>query len=117
MSYGFIYFATNPAMPGLTKIGHTGKHPQERLKELSAASGCPLPFELLAFFGHENSAKAERDIHQYVAKYRMNDRREFFALTNGQLQDIARSWGDQFLDAFVVDELDMLVERDQIKVA
>lgn len=117
MSYGFIYFITNPAMPGLVKIGHTTKHPRERLKELSRSTSCPAPFELLAFFGHADSALAEREIHRELSHFRINDRREFFKITNTHLQDIARRWGSSFDDAFVLDELDMLVERDHIKVA
>lgn len=116
-THGFIYFLTNPSMPGLVKIGHTTKHPRERMKELSASTSCPEQFELLAFFGHEDSAYAEREIHRELGQYRLNDRREFFKMTNAHLQDVARSWGNPFDDAFVVDELDMLVERDQIKVA
>lgn len=117
MAHGFIYFATNPAMPGLVKIGHTLKHPMERIKELSASTSCPLPFELLAFFGHADSAFAEREIHRELDRFRCNERREFFNLSHAHLQDVARSWGSSFDDAFVLDELDMLVERDEIKVA
>lgn len=116
MSYGFVYFLTNPSMPGLTKIGHTTKHPRERVRELSASTSCPEHFELLAFFGHADSAYAEREIHRELSDFRVNDRREFFKMTNAQLQDVARCWGNPFEDAFVLDELDMLVKRDAIVV-
>lgn len=115
MSYGYIYFAINPAMPGLVKVGHTTKHPQERIKELSASTSCPEKFELLAYFGHPDSAYAEREIHREISNFRVNERREFFKMTNSHLQDVARSWGDSFDDAFVMNELNRLVEQDAIE--
>ena len=41
-----VYALTNPAMPGLVKIGKTSRDdPQARMKELYNSSGVPLPFE------------------------------------------------------------------------
>ncbi len=39
-----IYILTNEAMHGLVKIGYT-QNLEQRMRELSAPSGVPLPFE------------------------------------------------------------------------
>lgn len=78
MSYGFVYFAVNASMPDIVKIGTSCKHPRVRLAELSGATGCPQPFELIAFFDHENAARVEAAIHKDLEDFRVNDRREFF---------------------------------------
>lgn len=90
MSYGFIYYAANPSMPGIVKIGMTTKHPELRVAELSAATGCPQPFELLGYFDCWEAAETERSIHKALACYRVNERREFFAAPLTELESQAR---------------------------
>ena len=42
---GFVYFATNPSMPGIVKIG-CSRHPKIRIQQLSSGTSIPEPFEL-----------------------------------------------------------------------
>jgi len=42
---GYVYVMTNPAMPGLVKVGWS-KDPHERAKQLSRTTSVPLPFEV-----------------------------------------------------------------------
>ena len=44
MTPGWVYVLTNPAMPGLVKIGLTSRNPQVRAAELTQATGVPAPF-------------------------------------------------------------------------
>ena len=44
MSEGTVYVLTNPAMPGMVKIGKTTRDVTHRLKDLYS-TGVPLPFE------------------------------------------------------------------------
>lgn len=76
--YGFVYALGNELMPGLFKIGHTKYHPAIRAKQLSGATGCPIPFNLLAFFSSEIAHSDEVQIHEELKQYRVNDKREFF---------------------------------------
>ena len=46
---GYVYILSNPAMPGLLKIGYTERDVQERVKELSN-TGIPSPFEDRDFY-------------------------------------------------------------------
>lgn len=94
MAYGFIYFLKNDSMPGLIKIGMTTKHPRERMHELSRATACPEPFEMLAFFDVTDARYAEQQIHRELDGYRFNHSREFFNLSYAVLQNTARQWID-----------------------
>ena len=42
----YVYILSNPAMPGLIKIGYTKNHPGERVKQLSRSSSIPVPFDV-----------------------------------------------------------------------
>ena len=44
MNEGIVYVLTNPAMPGMVKIGRTGREIGARLSDLYT-TGVPLPFE------------------------------------------------------------------------
>lgn len=118
MAYGFIYFLANPSMPGLTKIGMTHKHPRERMAELTKATACPTPFEILAFFDVVNPREVERAIHQELEELRVNPHREFFDVHPIGLQDLVREWGDPLGGVCFSAPIDKLVEsflRDEDK--
>lgn len=113
MAYGFVYFITNPSMPGLTKIGMTSKHPRERMEELTKATACPTPFEMLAFFDTPIPREAERAIHAALDEFRPNPYREFFEVNAEELQDQARQWCDPIGGICHLDDLDRLVEQEE----
>jgi hypothetical protein len=60
---GYVYILSNPAMPGLLKIGCTDRSIEERTKELNSATGVPTPFEVEAIFFSTNSLIEEKQIH------------------------------------------------------
>lgn len=84
MEEGIVYILTNPAMPGLVKIGKTTRETvNARLYELYS-TGVPVPFEC-AFAGKvDNVSKVERAFHQAFGPYRLNPKREFFEIESGQ---------------------------------
>lgn len=77
MSEGYVYILTNEAMPGLVKIGKTGRTPEQRASELYA-TGTPIQFEVFASVFSPNCADLERDIHEAFSEERVNAGREFF---------------------------------------
>ena len=79
-SKGIVYVLTNPAMPGLVKIGKTArKDLNKRLEELYG-TGVPVPFEC-AFAGRvDDHSKVEDALHNAFGPYRHNPKREFFAI-------------------------------------
>lgn len=80
--YGIVYLLTNPAMPGIVKIGMTNRADLEvRLKELYG-TGVPVPFECAyaCKVKKENAKKLERALHMAFDPYRVNPKREFFEI-------------------------------------
>jgi hypothetical protein len=75
-----VYVLSNPAMPGLHKIGMTDKDDLTvRMKELYT-TGVPLPFDCVYACIVEDNAETEKAVHSKFAKQRVNPRREFFKL-------------------------------------
>lgn len=79
-SAGFIYVLSNDLMPGVYKIGMTKNSPEARAKEISATTGVPIPFKVLAAFHSNNPRADERMVHEGFADCRVNQNREFFSL-------------------------------------
>lgn len=79
---GYVYLLTNPAMPGLVKIGMTTREDlDKRLNELYS-TGVPMPFECVFAAKVKNSdcAKIESALHTAFAPNRVNKNREFFSI-------------------------------------
>jgi T5orf172 domain len=76
---GFIYLATNPMMPGLTKIGFSESVLSERFAALQS-TGVPVPFELFAAFYVEDPRSCEKALHGAFADLRVSENREFFRI-------------------------------------
>jgi hypothetical protein len=66
---GQVYILSNPAMPGLVKIGFTRRTTRLRVSELSGATGVPMPF------------KIEWSERVRYPEYRINRNREFFRVS------------------------------------
>ena len=77
---GIVYVLTNPAMPGIVKIGRTTRGSIDaRLNELYS-TGVPVPFEC-AFAGRvADEGRVERAFHLAFGPYRINPKREFFQI-------------------------------------
>jgi predicted Zn-ribbon and HTH transcriptional regulator len=95
MAVGYIYVLTNPAMPGLVKIGHT-TDVERRVKELSLATGVPRTFVVELFQLTADAAETEGLIHASLDSHRYSENREFFevslsvaiAAVRGQIRDV-----------------------------
>ena len=77
MTEGIVYVLTNPAMPGIVKIGKTTRGMGARLNELYS-TGVPLPFECAYAARVDDESKVELAFHRAFGPYRINPRREFF---------------------------------------
>lgn len=86
-SNGFVYVLSNECMPGIYKIGMTKNSPEMRAKEISAATGVPQPFKVMAAFHSNNPAYDEKLIHKAWANERISDSREFFKISDKNLAD------------------------------
>jgi hypothetical protein len=87
---GIVYVLSNPAMPGLLKIGHTTQEDINiRLGQLYS-TGVPVPFQLEFACRVENPEEVEEALHEAFAPNRINPKREFFRLNPSQPLAILR---------------------------
>jgi len=79
-----VYVVSNPAMPGLVKIGRS-IDVEARLAQLSNVTAVPLPF-ILEFVDATDGevCEVERLAHQLLAEHRINPCREFFRASVSQ---------------------------------
>lgn len=66
---GWVYVISNPAMPGLVKVGFSTKDPALRARELDSA-GFPHPFEVEVDFLVDNPRDVEQKAHKHLSDYR-----------------------------------------------
>jgi len=83
---GLVYVMRSEShVADLYKIGLTRRTAQERATELSRPTGVPTELAVLAQWRVGNCADVEAVVHQRLARFRVNKRREFF---RGNLQSI-----------------------------
>ena len=76
---GFIYVMSNPAMPGIYKVGKSIKDPaKDRLSELSSSTSVPEPFKLEYYCFIDKFDAFEVRLHKELSHLRPNPTREFF---------------------------------------
>lgn len=85
---GWVYVLTNPAFPGLVKIGHTARHPATRAAELSNATGVPARFAVAWAHQVKDHAALEELTHRRLDACRTNAAREFFRCSVHQARRI-----------------------------
>jgi len=78
MSVGYMYILSNPAMPGLIKIGFTNRDVKERVAELSAMTGVPKPFEIEYYCLTRDVEEIESAVHGHFSSKREQGK-EFFS--------------------------------------
>ncbi|MEO5803141.1 MAG: GIY-YIG nuclease family protein [Verrucomicrobiota bacterium] len=77
---GYIYFASNPSMPGLLKVGVTNESPSERLPQLHT-TGVPTPFVLEFSVRVIDPPQAEKRVHELLTQVKQASNREFFQVS------------------------------------
>jgi hypothetical protein len=75
---GWVYVLTNPAFPGLVKIGCTSRTPEERARELSSATGVPARYVVAWACPVSDWQAVEARTHGKLHACRPNGHREFF---------------------------------------
>ena len=107
-SKGIVYVLTNPAMPGLVKIGMTKqKEVTDRLNQLFT-TGVPAPFHC-SFAGYVDDArKVERAFHEAFKPNRYTPKREFFEIEPEQARAL--------LELVVFEEVTSEVAKEAEKV-
>ena len=97
----YVYVLSNPAMPDLVKVGRTTNDPRQRVANLSAATGVPLPFELELVIEVTDATVYESALHNLLEGSRVNPKREFFAIDVEDLRTVLSECGQDLTDSFV----------------
>lgn len=77
---GIVYVLTNPAMPGLTKIGQTTQEDITFRMSQLYSTGVPVPFECVYACQVNDSGAVESALHMAFGNSRVNPKREFFKI-------------------------------------
>lgn len=97
----YVYVLSNPAMPDLAKVGRTTNDPRQRVANLSAATGVPLPFELELVIEVADATVYESALHNLLEGSRVNPKREFFEIDVEDLRTVLSECGRDVTDSFV----------------
>ena len=92
----WVYVLENETLPGLLKIGYTKSTPDERAKQISNATGVPLPYKVAWAFRCFNGELLEGEVHHALRKYRVNNKREFFQVGLDEAKQTKESIGKNF---------------------
>lgn len=92
----WVYVLSNPTMPSLVKIGYTKKHPEERAKQISAATGVALPYKVEWAYKCFNGETIEREVHHKLKSKRANNSKEFFWIDLEEAKEVINLIGNKF---------------------
>lgn len=79
-----VYVMTNPAMPGLVKIGRTRANTLTERQTQLYTTGVPFPFDVVFACRVHNANDVEKALHLAFHPNRVNSRREFFNIEPDQ---------------------------------
>lgn len=89
---GVVYLLTNPAMPGLVKIGKTTSAAKVRMDNLYS-TGVPVPFTCVIAVEVKDFNAVENALHIAFGPNRVNPRREFFKIDEIQARTVLEQIG------------------------
>ena len=81
MEKGYVYILSNDSLNGLLKIGSTTFGAEKRAKQLSYTTALPTPFIVEYEIYVRHYVEFEKAIHRKLDSYRVNPKREFFAVS------------------------------------
>ena len=85
---GYVYCLSNPSFAeSMYKIGFTKNNPYMRARQLNT-TGVPTPFKVEMAKRVCNYRDKEIKIHKFLAKYRVNNNREFFNIALSEIKNI-----------------------------
>ena len=106
-----VYVLTNPAMPGLVKIGWTGQNDVKvRMSQLYGV-GVPVPFDVEFAAEVDDAPSVEAALHTAFAPNRVNPKREFFQIDPEQAIAILRLLERREATADVKEQQDTIDEE------
>ena len=93
----WVYVLSNASQPGLLKIGYTKNTPDERAKQISNATGVPIPYKVEWAFNCYDGFSLEQEVHHKLGKYRVNNNREFFQISLNEAKISIEEIGKRYI--------------------
>tara|TARA_S200002703_G_C3781624_1_gene240837 strand:+ start:357 stop:824 length:468 start_codon:yes stop_codon:yes gene_type:complete len=93
----WVYVLSNASQPGLLKIGYTKNTPDERAKQISNATGVPIPYKVEWAFHCYDGFGLEQEVHHKLGEYRVNNNREFFQISLEEAKASVKELGERYL--------------------
>lgn len=95
----YVYVLVNKSVPNMVKIGMTTNTPDQRARQISAATGVATPW--ISVFGYAcyRSDLLEEEIHNHLKPYRVNTHREMFAIDSHTAQRVIEEMGYKYSTA------------------
>jgi len=112
---GYIYILSNPAMPGILKIGRSSRGGSARASECYAgATGVPSPFRLVFEIVVNDLFldRAEEQIHDELSLFRVNSQREFFKVQESIAVKVVARHALKYYGLYVLNGLELDDEID-----
>ena len=95
----YVYVLVNKSVPNMVKIGMTTTTPDQRARQISAATGVATPWISVFSYACYRSDLLEEDIHQHLRECRVNHKREMFAIDSHTAQRVIEELGYKYSTA------------------
>ncbi len=96
---GYVYILSNPAMPGIYKIGRSKHGGRVRAREIykQGGTGVPAPYKMEFELWSEDCINMELTVHDELENQRINQDREFFRIELSEaIETVMRVFGYDF---------------------
>ena len=94
-----VYVLVNKSVPNMVKIGMTTSTPDERARQISAATGVATPWIPVYSYKCYRSDLLEEEVHNHFKDHRVNANREMFAIDSHTAQKAIESLGYKYSSA------------------
>ena len=95
----YVYVLVNKSVPNMVKIGMTTNTPDQRARQISAATGVVTPWIPVYSFACYRSDLLEEEVHQHFNYCRVNTHREMFAIDSHTAQKVIEELGYKYSTA------------------
>jgi hypothetical protein len=95
----YVYVLVNKSVPNMVKIGMTTNTPDERARQISAATGVATPWIPVYSFQCYRSDLLEADVHHHLHQYRVTKNREMFEVDSHTAQRVIEELGYKYSTA------------------
>ena len=95
----YVYVLVNKSVPNMVKIGMTTNTPDERARQISAATGIATPWIPVYSYQCYRSDLLESEVHHHLREHRVSKNREMFNIDSHTAQRIIKDLGYKYSTA------------------